>query len=78
MINKNYRGTTIESKREQALGGWSQVYWSAYDNETGYCIQEGFGGGDVREMYSYMKQVVDLYVDTFKRDNDKFEKEYVL
>lgn len=56
-----YRSCEINVTCEQALGGWSEVYWSAFD-WTGYEITSGFGGGTVSEMEQIMKQVVDDYI----------------
>lgn len=69
-MKKLYRGVEIESKREKCLGGWSEVYWSAYDKE-GYEIACGFGGGTVRECFDDMKAKVDEYLDKFGGDWEK-------
>jgi hypothetical protein len=66
-----YRGCDIEAKREQALGGWSEVYWSAYRQSDSYGIADGFGGGTVRECFADLKREVDRFMDEFGGDSDK-------
>lgn len=68
-----YRGCIIESVREEALGGWSEVYWSAFSD--GYEITSGFGGGTVREMYQVMKMRVDEFLDEFNGDPEEYAKD---
>lgn len=62
-----YRGCAIDSHREKSLGGWSEVYWSAFSAD-GYEINSGFGGGNVREMFSAMKSAVNEFLDEFGGD----------
>lgn len=57
-----YRNCQIEAYRDWAMGGWSEVYLSAFSAD-GYEITSGFGGGTVREMFSAMKQNVDSFLD---------------
>jgi hypothetical protein len=66
-----YRGVEIEAKRELCLGGWDQVYWSAYRKSDGYGIADGFGGGTVRECYAGLKIHVDEFLDEYGGDADK-------
>lgn len=68
-----YRGVEIESKRERALGGWSEVYWSAYRVSDGFEVVCDFGGGTVREMFAVLKTRVDEFLDKFGGDDEKFE-----
>lgn len=70
-----YRGDEIEAKREQAMGGWSEVYWSAYRVSDGYEVACSFGGGTVREMFSSLKEVVDTFLDEFGGDSEKYESD---
>lgn len=65
-----YRGCDIEVTREKALGGWSEVYWSAFD-WNGYEITSGFGGGTVPEMKREMKEAVDHYINENDLQGDK-------
>ena len=74
-MESTYRGCKISSKREKALGGWSDVYWHAYSAD-GYCIDEGFGGGTVKEMYDCMKGKVDEFLDDFNGDSEKHSDNY--
>lgn len=66
-----YRGCDIESKREKCLGGWSEVYWSAYRQSDGYGISDGFGGGTVRECFTGLKEAVDDFLDNYGGDSEK-------
>lgn len=54
------------------MGGWSEVYWSAF-SQSGYEITSGFGGGTVREMFQSMKQAADEFIDEFSGDSDRYE-----
>lgn len=69
-MNATYRGCKIDSHRDQALGGWSEVYWSAFSPD-GYEITSGFGGGTVREMFDSMKAQVDEFVDDFCSNSER-------
>ena len=66
-----YRGVKIEARRERCLGGWDQVYWSAYRQSDGYGVADGFGGGTVRECFADMKAEVDRFLDEFGGDEMK-------
>ena len=66
-MEAEYRGCKIEAHRAKSLGGWSEVYWSAF-SKTGYEINSGFGGGTVRECFTSMKSVVDEFMDTYGGD----------
>jgi len=69
-MKTTYRSCTIDSHREKALGGWSEVYWSAFASD-GYEITSGFGGGTVREMFSAMKESVNEFLDQFHGSAEK-------
>lgn len=73
-MKAKYRGCEIDSHRDRSMGGWSEVYWSAFSG-SGYEITSGFGGGTVREMFSAMKESVDEFLDKFKGDPDKHSAE---
>ena len=59
-----YKGFEIEVKREQALGGWDNLYFSAYRLLDGWCLEESFTEGDdkVSDYIGYMKELVDSYL----------------
>ncbi len=69
-----YRGVEIEASREQCLGGWTEVYWSAYRERDGYELACGFGGGTVREMYKEMKELVDSFIDEYDESTEDWEE----
>lgn len=71
-----YRGCDIEATRDRALGGWSEVYWSAFRKSDGYGINSGFGGGSVREMFTQMKRDVDFFKDQCGGRVDRHQKQF--
>ncbi len=73
MVDKKYRGCKIEVSEEEALGGWSNVYWSAFSSDL-YEINSGFGGGSVVEMFDVMKSNVDDFLDNFDGDPEKWDE----
>jgi hypothetical protein len=75
-MKKIYRNCEIESKREKCLGGWNEVYWSAYNVDDGYEIACGFGGGTVRECFADMKLIVDEFHDVYNGNSDEYDKAY--
>lgn len=71
-----YRGIEIEAKREKCLGGWAEVYWSAYRVSDGYGVADGFGGGTVRECFAALKTEVDRFMDEFGGDAEKHSEDF--
>ncbi len=71
--DEKYRGCKIEASEEEALGGWSNVYWSAFSSDL-YEINSGFGGGSVEEMFDVMKSNVDDFLDNFDGDPEKWDE----
>ena len=71
--SKLYKGCEIEVHRSYCLGGYSEVYWSAW-TDTNYEIASGFGGGTVKEMRQAMKRTITEFVDVFHRNEDEWEK----
>lgn len=71
-MKRTYRECEVDAHRGRAMGGWDEVYWSAYSSD-GYEIAAGFGGGTVREMYAAMKVRVDEFLDVYGGDLDKPE-----
>lgn len=72
-MKSKYRECDIESKSEKCLGGWKEVYWSAF-SPVGYEITSGFGDGTVREMYQCMKDTVDEFIDSCNSDEFLWEE----
>jgi hypothetical protein len=70
-MKKTYRGCEIYSNREKCLGGWSQVYWGAFDLKDGYQISCDHTEGPVKDGVLYAKTSVDEYLDEYKSDQDK-------
>jgi hypothetical protein len=54
------RGFEIETRRERALGGWSQLFWSIFRISDGWEFDSGFfcGGDTVRELAASLKERV--------------------
>ena len=73
MKDEKYRGCKIEASEEEALGGWSNVYWSAFSSNL-YEIKSGFGGGSVEEMFDVMKSTVNDFLDNFNGDPEKWDE----
>ena len=73
IIDENFRGSKIESSKEEALGGWSNTYWSAFTGDL-YELCSGFGGGSVEEMFDVMKMRVDEFLDCFDGDTDRWDE----
>lgn len=69
-MKKAYRGCEVISKRSDCLGGWSQVYYSAY-TQDGYEICCDFTEASVREGMSYAKFSVDEFMDEYDGDWEK-------
>ena len=73
IVDENYRGSKIKSSEEEAIGGWSNVYWSAFSSDL-YELDSGFGGGSVEEMFDVMKMRVDEFLDRFDGDTDRWDE----
>lgn len=72
-MKATYRNCQIEAYRDRAMGGWSEVYWSAFSADW-YEITSGFGGGTVREMFAAMKQNVDSFLDDCHGNPDEWRE----
>ena len=71
-MKRIYRDCEVDAHRAKSLGGWSEVYWSAFSKD-GYEITSGFGGGTVPEMFADMKAIVNEFLDDYKGDRDDWE-----
>lgn len=59
-----YRGCEIEAKRDTALGGWTEIYWSVFRVRDQYELMSGFGDYDtVRGAIRGLKECVDRFRD---------------
>lgn len=73
-MRTTYRGCHIEAVREEAMGGWIEIYWSCFTGD-GYEITSGFGMyGTVREAIRAMKRLADSFIDTYKQDSQRWER----
>lgn len=68
-----YRNCEISVSEEKALGGWTDVYWSAFSDDL-YELTSGFGGGSVDEMVVAMKLEVDRFLDDFQGSPEKWDE----
>lgn len=60
-MKAHYRGYTISAKRERALGGWDNLYYSIYRDSDGREMVCNFTTGEdtVRDYILYMKERID-------------------
>lgn len=65
MIKETYRGFEIEANRQQALGGWENLYYSAYRESDGWCLEDDFTEGSDSEesIVAILKSHIDDYYD---------------
>ena len=70
----SYRGYELRASKEKALGGWTDVYWSAYAILDGYELSCGFGGGSVMDCYNSLEKMVDTLLDDYNGDIEEFDK----
>lgn len=59
-----YKGFEIKVWREQALGGWDNLYFYICRISDGWFLQDAFttGSDTVRDYIKYMKETVDDYL----------------
>jgi len=59
-----YRGFEIDVRRERALGGWDNLYFSIIRLSDGYILEDSFTTGEdtVRDYIGYMKERIDAEV----------------
>jgi len=73
-MNVTYRGCEVSATRDQAMGGWSEIYWYAF-SASGYELTSGFGNyGNVREAFADMKKTVNRFLDDCHGSTEEFEK----
>lgn len=72
-----YNGYEVDVKREDCLGGWSQLYYSVYRLSDGLCVIDSFEDSEetVRDMMGYMKGRVDDFIKS-KGASEKMESDY--
>jgi hypothetical protein len=63
-----YKGFEIDVKRDLTIGGWENIYYSAYRISDGWCLEESFTGGydKVSDYIGNMKELVDSYLENPK------------
>ena len=63
-----YKGFIIDVKRDWAIGGWENIYYSAYRISDGWCLEESFTNSAemVKDLIEEMKELVDLYLENPK------------
>lgn len=59
-----YRGFEIKAKKEQALGGWDNIYYTIMRKSDGWFLCDSFTEGDenVREFTYSLRNMVDDYL----------------
>ena len=67
-----YKGFEIEVKREQALGGWDNLYFSVFRLSDSWCFEDSFteGSDTVKDYIGYMKKRIDDYLENPKDYED--------
>ena len=74
-ITKHHRGYDVEAFSDRAMGGWRQVYWSAFRRRDGYELTSGYGEyGTPREAVAGLCEVVDDMIDNYGGRVDRWEK----
>lgn len=70
-----HRGFELKAEREEALGGWENLYFSAYRTSDGWCFIEDFTTGeDAPEVYiEIMKARVDAAFESDGRSECESE-----
>ena len=60
-----YKGFTIEVKREEALGGWEHLYFYVMRNSDYWFLEDSFTTGDdeVEDFIQYLKEMVDDFLE---------------
>lgn len=60
-MKKLYKGFEIDVYREEALGGWDNVYYSVFRASDGLEVTSGFYDGSckVKDVFQEMKEIVD-------------------
>jgi hypothetical protein len=76
-MKTNYKGYKITAERDQAMGGWTNIYFSVYREKDGLLIEDSFTSGDekIRDMIKYMKHRVDQFIET-KGKSECLENQY--
>jgi hypothetical protein len=77
-----YRGHEIDVRREQCMGGWSNLYYSIFRVSDGYECTSGFteDTSSVRTYMGYMKERVDAELseaDPWGENADKYPLGYM-
>lgn len=63
-IKTNYKGFELSLERNQALGGWENLYYYAMREEDGWFLVDEFTEGEdsLETMLSILKATVDDYI----------------
>jgi len=74
-----HRGYKIEVKRERALGGWDNAYFSIFRVEDGLCVEDSFTEAEdpIRDIVKLLRKRVDELIET-KGKSEHLEEEYEL
>jgi len=60
-----YKGFEINVRREQALGGWDNIYYSVMRESDGWLLCDDFSTGEdkLKDFANDLKNVVDDYLE---------------
>lgn len=64
-MKTKYKGFEIDIRREQALGGWDNIYYSVMRESDGWFLCDSFSTGEdkLKDFANDLKNVVDDYLE---------------
>lgn len=73
MIKETYRGFEIMANREKSLGGWDNLYYCAYREHDGWCLEDDFTGGSDSEQT--IISILKAHIDDFYEHPEDYEED---
>jgi len=70
-LKEVYRGHELEVKREQAMGGWDNLYYSAYRVRDGYGAIDSFTS-DESPLADFMKELKEMLDERMKEVKEAY------
>lgn len=63
-MKTTYKGFEIEAKREQALGGWTNIYYTVMRESDGWFLCDSFSESEdkIKDFIKDLKNTVDDYL----------------
>lgn len=72
-MKTTYKGFTIEVKREQCLGGWSQLCWTVVRQSDGWEMICDFA--DTEDTEQTLTECMRMRVDDYLEDPSLYERD---